>query len=196
MNKTYLFIDGSNLYGAQFDLFGPKKYLDFSSFISKVEKNLKIKFDKILFYASFSPKPKKTTNKQKQYLINEGLFYSSVRKNKKVVFFKGYRSPTSGKEKEVDVKLAADMVHLAHLGKFNQLFLLTGDADFLQALFLIGTLKVKIQLIFMENRIMYQGFYKFSSHIIKFSDKKIIPKKKFGLNIFQLKEQDVIQKII
>lgn len=29
--KNYLFIDGSNLYVAQYELFGSKKYLDFLS---------------------------------------------------------------------------------------------------------------------------------------------------------------------
>ncbi len=45
---------------------------------------------------------------------NEGLFYKSVRKMMNVKFFLGYRSKTSKKEKEVDVKLAVDVVNFAH----------------------------------------------------------------------------------
>lgn len=51
--KTYLFIDGSNLYAGQYNLFGPKNYLDFSGFISQVGKKLKVEFNKIYFYASY-----------------------------------------------------------------------------------------------------------------------------------------------
>ena len=50
--KTYLFIDGTNLYAAQYELFGPKKYLDFSGFLKEVEKKIKAKLGKIYFYAS------------------------------------------------------------------------------------------------------------------------------------------------
>lgn len=121
-DNTYLFIDGSNLYGSQFALFGPKKFLSFNDLITRLEKLLKISFDKIFFYASFSPIPKKPTKKQKLYLKNEALFYKNVRKTPKVDFFKGYRSPTSGKEKEVDVKLAVDMVDMAHRNKYQKMY--------------------------------------------------------------------------
>ena len=47
--KTFLFIDGTNLYAAQFELFGPGRYLDFPSFIKEIENKIKIKFDKIYF---------------------------------------------------------------------------------------------------------------------------------------------------
>ncbi len=32
---SYLFVDGSNLYAGQYELFGPKKYLDFSKYIKR-----------------------------------------------------------------------------------------------------------------------------------------------------------------
>ncbi len=186
MGKTFLFIDGSNLYGAQFELFGPRSFLDFSKFIKEVEKGLKLNFDKIYFYASYSPKTKKPTKKQKSYLKNEGLFYKSVRETKNVEFFKGYRSPTSGKEKEVDVKLAADLVDMAHRKKFNQVFLLTGDADFLQALLIIKKLNCWINILCLENRIMYQGVFRFRNYILSFSGKEKKIRKNIKLNIIKL----------
>ena len=97
--KNCLFIDGTNLYASQYELFGPQKYLIFSKFIKEVEKKIKVKFNKIYFYASYSPKPKRLSKKQKLYLKNEGLFYKSVKETKNLFFFKGYRSKTSGKEK-------------------------------------------------------------------------------------------------
>lgn len=164
--KTYLFVDGSNLYGSQYELFGPEKFLDFSRFIKITEKLLKTTFDKIHFYASYSPKQNKPTKKQKLYLKNEGLFYKSVRQTPKVEFFKGYRSPTSGKEKEVDVKLAVDMVDFAHRNKFQNMFLISGDADFLHALFAVSHLKKNVQLICMEDKIMFKASFYFRTTIL------------------------------
>lgn len=63
MNKRYLFIDGTNLYAAQYELFGPFKYLFFPSFIEEINNKFKFKFDKILFYASYSPKSKNPIKK-------------------------------------------------------------------------------------------------------------------------------------
>ena len=84
--KTFLFIDGTNLYAAQFELFGPGRYLDFPSFIKEIKNKIRIKFDKIYFYASYSPQPKKPTKKEKLYLKNEALFYRSVKLTKNFSF--------------------------------------------------------------------------------------------------------------
>ena len=46
--KTFLFIDGTNLYAAQYKLFGPKMYLDFPSFIKEIEN--KIMYKAIIFF--------------------------------------------------------------------------------------------------------------------------------------------------
>jgi len=167
-NKTFLFIDGSNLYGAQFELFGPERYIDFSKFIEALIKNLYVNFDKIYFYASYSPKSKRPTVKEKLFLKNEALFYKSVRNTRNVTFFKGYRSKTSGKEKEVDVKLTADLVSFAFLNKFDTVYLFSGDADFLQALFCIRRYhkSKNINLLCLENKLMYQGLFFFRSYII------------------------------
>ena len=172
--KTYLFIDGTNLYAAQYELFGPKKYLDFPKFIREVEKRIKARFDKIYFYASYSPRPKRPTKKQKFYLKNEALFYKGVRNTKNLVFFKGYRSETSGKEKGVDVKLAADLVAFAFLNRYDSVYLFSGDADFLQALFNIREFcnKKKIFLLCLNNKIMYKGAFHFKTYIIPFAKSK------------------------
>lgn len=169
--KTYLFIDGTNLYAAQYELFGPKKYLDFSEFIKRIEKKIRVRFNKIYFYASYSPKPKRLTKKRKLYLKNEAMFYRNVRKTKDVIFFKGYRSKISGKEKEVDVKLTADLVSFAFLDKYDAVYLLTGDADFLQALFNVREFcRKRIFLLFLQNKIMRKGAFHFRSYIVSFGE--------------------------
>jgi len=179
--KAYLFVDGSNLYAAQYELFGPKKYLNFSSLIKELQRKIKVKFNKIYFYASYSPKSKKPTKKQKLYLKNEALFYRSVRKTKNTIFFKGYRSKTSGKEKEVDVKLAVDMVHFAHLKKYGRLYLFSGDADFMHALKIAEELGKKVFILALENRVPNRFSYFYLIYVTVFDrifKGKIFPKQK------------------
>ena len=175
-NKTYLFIDGSNLYGSQFKLFGPNNYLDFLEFIKSLEEQVKVKFNKIYFYASYSPKSSNPNKKEKEYLRNEALFYRSVKElAPRLEFFKGYRSRTSHKEKEVDVKLTADFISFAFLNRFDTAYLMTGDADFLQAIFNIQKYhnRKKIYLLCMENNIMYKGAHYFKTFVLKFKNNKL-----------------------
>lgn len=160
-DKTFLFVDGSNLYGSQFELFGPTKYLDFAKLIRQLEKHLKIKFDQIYFYASFSPQFPKLTKKIRNFILNEKAFYKSVYQTPNTIFFKGYRSKTSGKEKEVDVKLAVDIVHFAHRNLYRYLYLFSGDADFMHALLVAKSLNKIVSIISLENRIPHRFSYIF-----------------------------------
>lgn len=191
--KTYLFIDGTNLYAAQYELFGPNKYLNFSKFIKEIEKIIETSFDKIYFYASYSPRPRKPNKKQKLYLKNEALFYKGVRQVKNTFFFRGYRSKTSGKEKGVDVKLAADLVSFAFLNRYDVVYLFSGDADFLQALFVIKKFQreKRIFLLCMGNKLMYQGIYYFKTFVFSFRNNLIIKKKLKNLNKFYLLEKNL-----
>ncbi|GAB4218860.1 MAG: hypothetical protein Fur009_2090 [Candidatus Microgenomates bacterium] len=194
MKNTFLFIDGSNLYSGQFELFGPKKYLNFSQFIREIEKNLKISFLKIYFYASYSPIPKNPSKKEKLYLKNEALFYKNVKNTKNVIFFTGYRSKTSGKEKEVDVKLATDLVAYAFLKKYDEVFLMTGDADFLQALLTIKKYhpEIKIKLLCFENKIMYKGMFRFIAYITQIVREPILYNKSKNLKKIIINNKKVI----
>ena len=192
--KTYLFVDGSNLYAAQYELFGPKKYLNFSILIKELQEKIKVKFDKIYFYASYSPKSKKPTKKQKLYLKNEALFYRSVRKTKNTIFFKGYRSKTSGKEKGVDVKLAADLVSFAFLDRYDIVYLFSGDADFLQALFNVRQFctNKKIFILCFKNKIMYKGAFHFQSHIVNFDRSKMKFHRSQKIKLVRIRKEDVV----
>ena len=155
--KVFLFIDGTNLYAAQYELFGHTNYLYFPSFIKKVEGKLDVTFAEIYFYASYSPRSKNPSDREKLYLKNEYLFYRSVKSIQKLTFFKGYRSPTSGKEKEVDVKLSVDIVDFAHLKKYQKMFLLTGDTDFMEALKIPSSIGLETAMLCMENKIITFG---------------------------------------
>jgi len=166
VGRTFLFVDGTNLYAGQYQLFGPRNYLDFSLFIKEIESKLGVSFDKIYFYASYSPKPKNPTRRQKQYLKSEALFYKSVKNTKKAIFFRGYRSKASGKEKEVDVKLAVDIVDFAHRNYYENVYLLSGDADFMEALFAVRRLNKNIGVICLENKIIFKSFIFFCTYIL------------------------------
>lgn len=180
MNR-YLFVDGTNLYAGQYALLGPKKYLVFSQFIKQIEDGINKKFDKIYFYASYSPRSKRPTKKEKEFLANEYFFYKGVKKTQKVVFFQGYRSKSSGKEKGVDVKLASDLVSFSIVRKYQDGYLLTGDADFLEALFDSNKFSkgVKNNIICLENKIMYRGSYHFPTTIVRLTGKKLGIKEKY-----------------
>lgn len=175
--KSYLFVDGSNLYAGQFKLFGPKKYLDFRKFIKETERKIGVEFSKIYFYASYSPKSKKPTKKEKLYLKNEALFYRSVKRTKNTVFFRGYRSKTSGREKEVDVRLAADLVAFAYQKKYEKLYLLSGDADFMAALENVKPLKIPIEVLCIENKVMFKSILFYRTTILSFTREQILFKK-------------------
>lgn len=195
--RVFLFIDGSNLYAGQFELFGHSRYLSFPNFIDQIERKLKVKFSQIYFYASYSPKPKKLTRKAKQYLKNEALFYRSVRATKRVVFFKGYRSKTSGKEKEVDVKLAVDIVDFAHRGQYDSIYFFSGDADFMHALKIAERLSKRIHILALENRIPYRFSFIYKTHaFLFFSTKlkeKVLPVQK--IKVVRLNPKEIIKTI-
>jgi len=167
--STILFVDGSNLYAGQYALFGPKCYLSFSKFINELEKSIKIHFDTISVYASYSPIPKKASQKEKAYLKNEALFYKNIRKTPNTLFFKGYRSKTSGKEKEVDVKLAVDLVDFAHKNQYSSAYLFSGDADFLQVLLVAKKLNKDINVLCLKNKLMYKAKFYFKTYIFSFT---------------------------
>ena len=193
--RVYVFIDGSNLYAGQYELFGPNKYLYFPEFIKLVQKKIKTKFYKIFFYVSYSPKPKRLTKKVKQYLRNEAIFYRGVKGTNNLEFFKGYRSKTSGKEKEVDVKLAVDIVDFSHRNQFSEMYLLSGDADFMHSLKVAGDLSKGISIFSIENRIPYRFSFLYTTYVFTFFDfkGKISPEQK--IKIIRLNKKNIVLKI-
>lgn len=172
--NAFLFIDGSNLYGGQYELFGPDYYLKVNLLIQYIEKNINVNFSKIFIYGSYSPIPSRPTKKQKSQLKNEGLFYKSIRHIDNAIFFKGYRSSTSGKEKEVDVKLAVDIVDMLHRDMFDDLYLFSGDADFMHALTIVKAKNKPITILALQNRIPFRFIHHFSTII--FGEEKSLRK--------------------
>lgn len=194
--STYLFIDGTNLYASQFKIFGPDNFLDFTKLIANLENKLNTVIDQIYFYASYSPRTPQDNKKTKLYLKNEAFFYKNVKGTPKVNFFKGYRSKTSGKEKEVDVKLSVDIVKYAYEKKYETIYLLSGDADFLQALIAIQHLPISINIICIENTLLFKGSFQFNTKVIDFTPDKlnITIDKRQKIKIFEIPKLSVTKK--
>ncbi len=90
----------------------------------------------------------------------ESLFYRQVKSYSDTTFYKGYRSPSSGKEKGVDVHLAVDIVKDVLLKKCNEIIIMTGDADFIYPIEMAKEFDVKTGAIFLPNRFSLEIAYK------------------------------------
>lgn len=123
-----LFVDGTNLLIAQEKLFGPSQYLSFSSLMKFL--GTKLGIDYCYFYASFNPEPPRDNILRVEQYQRELKFFNDVKSVSNLEFIKGHRSPTSGKEKGVDVKLAVDLATKALEEQFTEACVMTGDADF------------------------------------------------------------------
>ncbi len=170
--KTYLYVDGTNLFAGQHELFGPNKHLSFSFLIQEIRKLVPV--DDIFFYASYMNQKnrKKLTEDRKKLIAAEALFYREVRNTKEVTFYRGHRSPTSGKEKGVDVHLSVDIVKDIFLGNCNQIVIMTGDADLIYPLEIVKMLKIPTSAIFLPNRFSLEMAYKTDkASVLNFSNR-------------------------
>lgn len=174
--KTFLYIDGTNLFAGQNELFGPKEYLSFKFLITEINKLIKV--DRVYFYASYMNKKNHLTPRLKDLIAAEALFYREVLHTKNVAFYKGHRSPTSGKEKGVDVHLSVDIVKDIFLKNCNQVAIMTGDADLIYPLEVVKLLKIPTFAVFIPNRFSLEMAYKVNkAFVLNFSNKFRIDRK-------------------
>lgn len=154
--KIFLYVDGTNLFAGQLDLFGLSSLLPFKVLLKEINKLIKI--DEICFYSSYMSR--KDHRKLSKFFTAEALFYHDVRKTKGVYFYQGHRSPTSGKEKGVDVHLAVDIVRNAIGGACRKIVIMTGDADFIYPLEIAKQFNIPTAAIFLPNRFSLEMAYK------------------------------------
>jgi uncharacterized LabA/DUF88 family protein len=193
--RRYLFVDGSNLYAGQYDLFGPNQYLFFPDFMRVIEDTLGFTFDAIYYYTSFTRRQEVMTRKMIKFTIAESAFHKSVAKTSRLIFFKGYRSKTSGKEKEVDVKLAVDIVDLSHRDLMDEIYLFSADADYMHALLVAKRLKKKIAVMSIENRLPYRYSFLFRTIVAKFNKEKMNVNKPQRIEFLEIEKNEVIRDI-
>ena len=156
--KSCFYIDGTNLFAGQNELFGPNKYLSFSYLIKEIKRLFFI--DNIFLYASYLSDFNQRKPELKKLKAAESFFYREVKLYPGLTFYKGHRSPTSGKEKGVDVHLAVDIVKDVLLGSCNEVMIMTGDADFIYPIELAKQFNVKTGAIFLPNRFSLEMAYK------------------------------------
>lgn len=172
VKKTHLYIDGTNLFAGQNELFGPTKHLSFTYLIKEIQKLLKI--DRVFFYASYMNQKNRTRLivERKRLITAEALFYKEVLHAKNVIFYKGHRSPTSGKEKGVDVHLSVDIVKDIFLKRCSQIAIMTGDADLIYPLEVVKMLKIPTISFFLPNRFSLEMAYKVDlAFVLNFANK-------------------------
>lgn len=192
ITNTYLYVDGTNLFAGQNELFGPLRYLSFQYLIEEINKLVKI--DKVCFYASYMNNKQRLDIRRKELITAEALFYREVIKTSNTQFYKGHRSTTSGKEKGVDVHLAVDIVKDAFLGRCDRVVLMTGDADLIYPLEIVRTLNIPTYAIFLPNRFSLEMAYKAkNSFVLNFLSKfKINRKSPKHLKIVSIKKPRMI----
>lgn len=168
--RINLYIDGTNLFAGQNELFGPKKHLSFEFLIKEINKLVRV--DEIYFYASYMNRKNHLTSRLKDLIAAEALFYREVIHTRNVTFYKGHRSPTSGKEKGVDVHLSVDIVKDAFLKRCNQIVVMTGDADLIYPLEVVKLLKIPTIAFFLPNRFSLEMAYKVDkAFVLNFGNK-------------------------
>src|SRR3989344_2172720 len=129
--RVVAFIDGSNLFGGIAELLKHGEYFNFNEFLDAIEKEIVI--DYVNFYGTYMRADQKTTKKTKLLALAQKEFFDSAKDNKKLSFYSGHFSKTSGKEKGVDMHIGIDMAIGACLSTFDQAVIVTGDADLLYA---------------------------------------------------------------
>lgn len=129
--KTVAFVDGSNLFGGVAEILKPGEYFEFSEFLAALEKEIHI--DAINFYGTYMRFRKDDTPERRLLIRAQKAFFDGVRSLKKVNFYQGHFSPTSGKEKGVDIHLGIDMAVGASTAEYTEAVIITEDADLVYA---------------------------------------------------------------
>lgn len=179
--RISLYIDGTNLFAGQNQLFGPKRFLPFATILADIRKLFPV--HKIFFYATYLGVQRKHSSFR--FLpATEAQFYHQVKATPRLTFFKGHRSPTSGKEKGVDVHLAVDMVRHAFRREYDEAILVTGDADLIYPLEVVQALGLPVHAVFFPNRFSLEIAFKArSATVINYNgyfqraDTKSLPEK-------------------
>ena len=162
--RTHLYIDGTNLFAGQNELFGPKAYVPFSNLLRDIRKIYAV--NHVFFYASYMVAANFNKPGRKALAAVEAQFYRSVKDTSNVTFYRGHRSPTSGKEKGVDVHLAVDMVRDAFLRRYGEAVVMSGDADLSYAVEVVRKLGTPIYAIFLSNRFSLGLAYAAGSSVV------------------------------
>ncbi len=176
-SKNILFVDGSNLYGGLTDLLAPGEYLDFGSFLTEIEKDIKI--SKVKFYGTYMSIDSSQSSAQQLIAKAQVEFFNNVKSHPKVDFYEGNFSKTTGKEKGVDVKLAVDLALGACLDEYKEAIIMTGDADLAYAVIKAKELGKQVHLAAFASRFPYAFSFSVNKRFVydykNYFQKKALP---------------------
>lgn len=158
--RTYLYIDGTNLFAGLVEIFGAKRVPDFKTILDQV--NLLYKLQSIYFYCSYML-PRNNSRSERELLSAEVGFYETVKAVPGLVFYRGHRSKTSKKEKGVDVHLASDIVLHACRRQSDEMVIMTGDSDLIYPMEIAKNLSIYTAAIFIPTRFSLELSYKVRS---------------------------------
>lgn len=138
-NRVMVFIDNSNVFHSLRKL--NKTGADYPQKYDPLELGMKLAGDRnlagVMFYCAPSPSYLKTDGKsgEKRYW-SQVEYYEAVNKIPNVELKYGYVSGPKGdtREKDVDTKIAVDMVLLASQNKYDVAILCSNDGDFQSAI--------------------------------------------------------------
>ena len=122
-----LYIDLSNIYGGIAEIFEPGVYLDLSTLFPVLDEAFG-GIDQFKVYGAYMGYKETAPNYKKQFVRAQNEFFNTA-KLSGVHFGKGKIS-ANGQEKGVDMQIGVDMVNDAHLNKYTDYILFSGDADF------------------------------------------------------------------
>lgn len=173
-----VYIDGTNLLAGLVDLYGLKAVPSFKSILNDIDGVFNS--NRVYFYASYTSN---TNPKYQKFIATEGKFYKQVRKTTRVVFYKGHRSPTSGKEKGVDVHLAIDIVKGAFRDDYDEAVIMTGDSDLIYAIETAQTARKPVHAIFIPTRFSLEIAFKATTATVLNYKRKFHVSRKLPLKI-------------
>lgn len=126
----YLFIDGGYLRKAIEGI--SKRYFDEEP-IDIIFENISKGFTKTFYYDCPAPqKRNETVDDYKERLEKQKIFFNKIRNQKGYHFFEGVVTgePGNARQKQIDVKIAVDMLVHTIRGNMHQATLIAGDQDF------------------------------------------------------------------
>jgi len=192
---TYLYIDASNLYGAISELLPTGNYVDFKEILACMEEDFFV--TKIRAYGAYLSDEPSSTPTRRRFIGAQNKFFQTISRIPKATFYKGYFSPTSNKEKGIDVKLAVDMLKDAYEGSCKCILIMSGDDDFLYSIKCVRGLKIPVHLTAFATRFPY-GIahninYRFVYDLNDYFKNKVLPNLKNPPKNIQIK--DITNKI-
>ena len=150
---TCLYVDASNVYGGLVEILPLGCYLDFGEILACIREDFVV--NRIKAYGTYLSDEPLASLARRKLIGAQQKFFQTIRDIPEAEFIKGYLSPTSRKEKGIDVKMAVDMVKDAYDSTSLTALIMTGDDDFLYPVICLRNMNIKVHLVALGSRLPY-----------------------------------------